>query len=205
MFTQALLLNGVDDLISDAFIDTNGTALASHAIAPVNIPATSWTAGNGTFTIQSNICTGATHTGGIANAFCNPGKINNTVTATVNMPTSGGLAGGVGITTRLTDLNNYILAYIDPVIVDPAGLYLYINSAGVFTQQAFTAFSFANNTNYVLSVSASGNLITASVQGAVSASFSTATFNTNTKVGIYEDGPVGNVGKQFKSFNVTNP
>ena len=92
-------------LILDQFTDTNGTALASHTIAPTNTPATSWTDVVGSWEIQSNKAKIGGSGSGQNPVVVDAGAADVSVTATVTL----GASGDIGIIVNYQDGSNYYL------------------------------------------------------------------------------------------------
>jgi hypothetical protein len=171
---------GPTTLISDTFTDTDATALASHTIAPTNTPATSWSALGGSFTIQSNLASNTTPSGGVTDAVVDAGDADVTITAIVRR--SG--AADCGIIARATDVNNYLL--LDLLLAGTVKLYR--KEAGSYNELASVAQTFSVDTDYTLKFVVSGTALTGYVDD-VEKVTATSSFNqTEDKHGIWVAG-----------------
>lgn len=169
-------------LISDTFTDTNSVDLASHTIAPTNIPATAWTVRAGTWQIQSN--RGTTTTGAAnGHATLNSGVGDVVITAKVVNNGSAGQANDSGIVVRWGSTNAFFRISINAAddvirIVERAG--------GSNTVVATTSVTIATGTEYTIVVTCSGSTISATLDGANAVSYALATANQASGIhGIY--------------------
>jgi predicted outer membrane repeat protein len=183
---------GPTTLILDNFTDANSTALTSHTIAPTNTPATSWSALELTYEIQSNR---AQNSGGaIASTYCDSAAADGTITSIVRR--SG--AVDCALAFRITDANNYWLADLQA-----AGAFkLFNKAAGSYNEIATTAVTFTDATDYTIKVILNGTSIKAYVNDANELTTTSAVRQTETKHGLWKAG-AGGAGI-FDDFTVTN-
>jgi hypothetical protein len=106
-----------------------------------------------------------------------------------------------GLVARLSDdANNWLVATTSTT----ANVRIFQEEAGAFTLRATGAFAWANATTYRIRVVCSGTTISAYVNGALVASYASATFNQlATRFGLRENTPSNQVG--FDNFRVTRP
>jgi predicted outer membrane repeat protein len=183
---------GPTTLILDNFNDANSTALTSHTIAPTNTPATSWSALELTYEIQSNR---AQNSGGaIASTYCDSAAADGTITSIVRR--SG--AVDCALAFRITDANNYWLADLQA-----AGAFkLFNKAAGSYNEIATTAVTFTDATDYTIKVILNGTSIKVYVDDANELSTTSAVRQTETKHGLWKAG-AGGAGI-FDDFTVTD-
>jgi hypothetical protein len=182
---------GPTTLISDTFTDTNGTALASHTIAPTNTPATSWTVGEGTGTTEGNR---ARIAGAVCSANCDAGIADGTIQATVRRSGTSDNA----VMFRYQDATNYWIADLQA-----AGAFkIFERNAGSFTERATAVATFSADTDYVVTVILNGTSIIARVDGANELTHTSTFLQSATKHGIWGARSSGNV--EFDNFSVTN-
>jgi len=150
--------------IHDTFTDTNGTAIASHTIAPVNIPAASWSNWVGAWDIQGNKANPATLTINVASATLQSGLANVQIDAniTIGQTTSANNLGQIVL--RYSDANNWWAIALG--ILSSAAVFTITKVvAGTGTGLASGVISISNNTTYSLSVTARGSVVTAIFNG----------------------------------------
>ena len=95
-FHRTLAAAGPVTLIHDEFTGADGTALTSHAIAPTNTPATSWTAVSGTWQIQSNTAQlVSTDPNATKSATVDAGVADAVVSVDMTIPAAGSFAAGI--------------------------------------------------------------------------------------------------------------
>ena len=164
--------------ISDTFTDTTGTNLTAHTIAPVNVPAASWSTPVGTWQIESN---SAEQTGtanakpGIAIVDAGNANLEVSVVATIPTPTAGhGVTGGVF--GRYSDANNFWRFVFDST--GPDMWFLQKRVAGTFTTVLSASVSWRGTTQTLAMSFSAGNLITVFANG-VSLGSTTDSFNSS--------------------------
>jgi hypothetical protein len=200
---------GATVVIQDSFTDTDGTAIASHVIAPTNTPGHSWVAAAGTWQIQSNkarkTATDTTHqvaTVDSGDADCtvtthqvatvDSGDADCTVSAdcTVQSSSFGGLA------LRAVDSTNNWVVQLDQA-GGMARLYEDLSVA-----RASTSLTLNAGTAYTVQAVLSGSTITVTINGGNSMSYGSATNHQSvTTHGLYSF----NISLDFDNFKVTNP
>ncbi|MGB8648864.1 MAG: hypothetical protein WCF84_26745 [Anaerolineae bacterium] len=172
LFGMPPIVAGAVTLILDQCTDTDGTPIASHAIGPTNVPATSWQSLTGTgVTIQSNK---ASTSGGVAELHvCDPGKAD--IDYSTDWTASGGQSG---VALRCTDASNYWRVWRG---IGATNINLDEVNATVVTNRG-TAAASGNGT---IRVVASGATITVYWNGTSMFSYTSATFNQGaTKAGL---------------------
>lgn len=174
-------------LVLDNFTDTNATALSAHSIAPTNTPATSWTNDEGTLEIQSNKARPSADTG-VRSSSVNAAVADCTITVVVRR---GNLGDG-GIKFRQQDSANY---WIADFLSSTNTFKLYEKNAGTYTERASTAITFTVNTDYTMQVVLSGNSIIATLNGGDTISFTSSSFASQTKHGLWVS--LGSDGTDF--------
>ncbi len=175
--------------ILDSFTDTNGTALASHAIAPTNLPGASWSVLAGSFNIQSNRANSANTTTGYA--VFDSGVADCTISCVIN-----GAATPIGIYVlfRVTDASNFWFAYVAP----GGNWILFKKVAGSNTNVA--SGTAPGTGDHTVNVTLSGNSISINWDGTNTLS-TTDSFNaTATKHGIGYDTATG---QRWDDFTVS--
>lgn len=172
---------GTTTIILDQFTDTNGTAIASHTIAPINKPATAWTAGTGTWDIQSNTA-GTTGNTARAHATLDTGKANYTITDTI---VPGATDVAFGIVFRYLNGLNYWRFFLNDT-ADTYSLEKY--ETGGSSIEATGAITVTPGDTYIIKVVANGPNVICFVNGAVLVTYATATFQqTNELVGMVQN------------------
>lgn len=177
-------------LILDQFTDTDATALESHTIAPTNTPAASWASDSGAMDINGNKARGTVLAGGLISYVCNSGVSDGVVSADVT-PVASGVTGLV--LRRNSNVNDWTLI----IDVDADLFRLYEHTTG-FTLRASTAATIVVGNTYALSATLSGTSIVATVDGANQISFSSSTYQTDTRHGLRDD----HTGGKFDNFKV---
>jgi hypothetical protein len=171
-------------LIYDTFTDTDGTAIASHTIAPTNIPATSWANGGITpFTIIGNQAGSTTVNANNAHAVCNPGIADCIITCDATASSTANNDNNVdGIAARWTSGGFYWRIGVHPF----RDLFLILErNNSVDTLRASTAMTITPGSTYAIVVTLSGSTISATCNGANAISYNGATMNqTVTRHGI---------------------
>lgn len=170
---------GPTTLILDQFTDTNGTAIASHTIAPTNVPATSWTAQVGTWQIQTNR---AQNIGGAANGHftSDAGVANCTISGDVTCPDqSTGVNQDTGLVARWSDASNYWRVGIN----EQDDLFRIVERATASnTSRASTSVTFGIGSTGAISAVFSAQSITATVNGANQITYGSAALNESATV-----------------------
>ncbi len=183
---------GIVTLILDQFTDTNGTALASHTIAPTNTPATSWTVDVGTFDVTSNEgrCTAAV--GFNAMAVVDAGVTDCTVTSKIKAGSSG------GVLVRYQDATHYWRIGFS-TFSNPDSFFITEYNAGNTTRASTTGVgNLSGSTFYTLSIVLLGTSITATLDGGNSITYSSSLFQAATKHGVHGDSAF-----TFDDFTIT--
>ena len=162
--------------IYDTFTGANTTALASHTIAPLNIPATSWTDDVAGLQITSNKF-GAT--GADKYSSCAAGVADGVISVVIRF-SDVSFTCGAGLVFRQSDVNNKFL-----LLAANNALTLYKDQAGAFTSLQTTAVTPSNNTDYTISVTLAGTSIQCAY-GALASFTVTNIFNQSaTRAGVY--------------------
>jgi hypothetical protein len=183
-------------LILDQFTDANGTALPSHAIAPTNVPGTSWSVDHSNYwDIQSDEADStAASAGSFGPAWCDAGQADVTIACDLESVT----ADNYGIVGRLQDASNYWLGMVHS---GDGTVRLYEVSAGTLVLRSSYALTVTGKQTIQLVLS--GTSLTLSVQGqSGSAGYTSSDFETNTKHGLYRN---NNAGDRWDNFQVTHP
>jgi hypothetical protein len=196
-FAFGLVNSTQQTLIVDNFVGTNGTALPSHAIAPTNTPGTSWTAQNGSYTIQSNkSSTTGTPTGPGAVATCDCGQATCTVSATVNLASA---TGNAGVLARYAAGAFYMAQYSGSS--NSFDIFEYNGSS--FVSRATTAASIDSN-NHAVVFSAAGSTLSATLDGGSLLIYGSASSNPSATVVGLRSNPQGSTNT-VSNFQVTSP
>lgn len=152
-------------IITDAFTDTNGTALDDHTPAPVNTISGRWRARAGGHEVQSNkAAAAAVGAAGFAISTICVGVPDYTISVTVNLA-AGETAAGVVVRMNPSDGSYY------RVVLSEAGNTLrliYHPPTGSGEVEGFrdsASVTVNASTNYVLTVTVSGGSITATGAG----------------------------------------
>lgn len=194
-----------DTKVNDSFTDTNGTALASHTIAPTNVPGNAWTniysASGRTIAVQSNrASSGPTNEGlyglevGTADVILSVvlRPMSTTIIQNVYLRLDA-LTDAVG-----TERSCWCLAFGN------GKFELYErNNSTPGTLRATTNLTTASGTDYTIRVVCIGNTITATVDGANQISYTGITTHlTSTKFGLKVNGGGASaaVADDFKVF-----
>lgn len=176
--------------LSDTFTDTNGVALASHAMDVGG----GWTVRQGAGTIQGNrlrSTAGATQTLFTASAGVADGVIQVTV-----IPAA---TGAPGVLFRYADLLNFWYCRAS----DTGNNFTVVEcNAGVFTTRATASVAVAAGTSYVITVTLRGAEVTATLDGANTLSYGAATLNQSSVLhGLTE---AAAMASEFDAFTVTD-
>lgn len=164
--------------VLDNFTDTNGTALASHTIAPTNTVGASWTTPAGGWAIQSNKAQN-TGTADLAadQAILDFGSADVTITAVCQTAD----ASTVGILFRASGTADFWVAIIDPA--NDLVRLLDVTGGGVASVDDGAA-TLAPATDYTLQVVLSGTSITVKLDGATAVTKTSAVRQAVTKCGL---------------------
>lgn len=182
--------SGVTTVILDQFTDTNGTALASHTIAPTNVPATSWSVAEGTptVTIQTNKAQSTSSSDGIL--WLDSGVSDCTITCDVDPIANG----NSGIYFRCTAANaSWMARWQQGATMQ---LQIYERNPG-YTLRANTALAGADGEAYTMTIVLSGTSIAVTVN-ATTVNYTSATNQAATKHGLYVGGANGATWDNFK-------
>jgi len=165
-------------LIHDQFTDTNGVHLHDHAVSPVNVPSATWTDVESVATIQSNraYCSAAT----VQTCYLDTGIADALIEASVSTVAAAHYYSG--ILFRCTDSThnwrariNYNSLSFDIVEVN-----------GSLTVRASAYVGYSGGVEYPISVTFSGQNISATFSGTTTITYNSATMNqTVTKHGVY--------------------
>ena len=169
-------------LIYDTFTDTNGTAIASHTIAPTNTPSATWANSAAGWQIQSNKL--KLVSGGDVWCYVNAGVADCTIEADLTTATTGD--SYLGIVLRYTNTSNFwnVQARID----GGGNRWLITEIASGSATTRATGGTTANATTYQVKIVLSGTTITLYVNGVLTASYASATSNqTATRFGAYNN------------------
>jgi len=173
---------GVEKLVLfDQFTDADDTSLDAHIIAPLNIPAATWSEVSGDWRIASNKADPTGDSPGTLqwDAVVDVGVSNYKITGTINLGASGsGSECGFVVRYNTTDDTHYAVMFYSAAIRIRAW------TGAAFSTLVTVPTTLLGNTNYYFEVSVKGASITALVNG-VSASYTSATVNSgSTVVGI---------------------
>lgn len=164
--------------ILDQFTDTDGTELPSHAIAPTNTPATSWLTAQVDAAVASNLITIQTNKAKLAVAIESESSCDALVADVIVTTDIVPASGYEGLCARLSDSSHFWMARWN----QPSSLIeLYEHTAG-WTLRASTAL--AGSGAYTMMWTLTGTSHTVTVN-AVDLAYSSATYQTNTRFGIY--------------------
>jgi hypothetical protein len=187
----AMVGGGVAALrILDTFTDTNGVRLASHTVAPTNIPGSAWVEAQYTWDIQGNRASSLQVISATHIAVIESGVSNCVISATLNMTTVA------TILFRYLDTNNFWVARLDVLV---GTFTLYECNAGAYTLRATKSMSILISTDYLVVVTLSGASIKATIDGANEISYSSSLHQANTKHGLSADYALAT----FDNFTVT--
>lgn len=176
-------------LIYDTFTGANGTALTAHA-PDINTPGGAWVQINGTWTIQSNRASVA----GDGNVRIAAGVSNyslSVIAVAVSATSAAGLTGRVQDSSNLWAIQ----------IVNSTNVFRIAEvNGGVTTVRATTSVTISDGVSYTMAGTFNGATITATLDGANSLSYGSATFlQTDPDVGLR----AGNDTCTFDDFTVT--
>jgi hypothetical protein len=183
-----LLMGGgrpkVNYLIRDYFTDADTTAIASHTIAPVNIPAASWTAVNGAGTttaiINSNTCVKTATNNDHGVVVLDHGITTYRLQVDI-VPDSLAVNPG-GLAARYVDGNNFVGLRIRP---DTSKIELYKRVSGTFTLLDDDPASFSVGVAYTLTLDVSPTVLTGYLNGVALVTANDTTNASSTKSGLW--------------------
>jgi hypothetical protein len=194
---SALVAGGTSTVLQDNFVDTNGTTLTAHVM---NV-GPGWTVPQGTWVINSNLADASVigasaPTGAWAVAQAN--QANVTISANVVPQSSTDNCGLVVRYSALTDLWE-----IEVNTGSSSNFTIQQRSSGSWTQRAAGSVTINAGTSYAVQAIASGQNISATINGGNQISYGSATANqTATQHGIV----AGTANTEtFGSFLVTSP
>jgi hypothetical protein len=189
---------GTTTYLLDHFTDANGTQLTSHTMDT----GPGWTQYEGTAANCTIISNQADLPDNPDTLASDAGGGHSDVTESVKAIVQGGNVGNgdqFGLVGRLTDANNYWLLMLD----GNGNWVIYEKSGGSFTSRASTTLTVSSGT-FTLQGVYSGATITATVNGAHSINYSSATSNqTATKFGLRSVNSSG-AHEKFDDFQVTS-
>lgn len=165
--------------IRDEFLGTDGVALWSRAIAPLNTPGASWAqSGAAIWVIYQNQTRMAS---GVSHGHCkiNTGRADCILTADVKTFLGSGVsdpAGDVGLVVRLSDTTNFWMVSLNRT----ANVFRIVErNAGIDTVRATVGFTVGVGFNTILAQLA-GSTISATVNGGNAISYANATLNQSS-------------------------
>lgn len=192
----------VTTLVSDTFTDTDGTSLATHTIAPINVPGTAWTLNNFGFAINSNM---ANPTGGYnlaPNAIATVDAGQADVTVTVQVVFNHNNVTDSGIVCRYVDNNNFWIATLN---ISNGTFSIYERLAGSFVLRVQASLTVTIGTTYTIQMIASGSSLSATVNGGSGLAWSSTDFQTATRHGIRTADNSSSTANTFDNFTITHP
>jgi len=166
-------------LISDALTDTDGVAIASHVIGPINNPGVSWANGAGTYFISSNRAKLAASVPGGHFVCGNCGYANVTVSADVTTTAMGpggynNFGNGPGVVLRWVDAVRHWRIELN-YFYSTIKILEFINTGSYVERASAPTITIVPGTFYRVSATASGTSITATVNGGNIVSYASAT------------------------------
>lgn len=161
-------------LVRDEFTDANGTALTAHTIAPVNEPATDWTAGVGTFQIQSNKAEGNSDADN-DQTWCDAGDADVSVSADAT-PSHTDIANAAhpSLLLRGTDATHNWVTILQSALDQ---VRIYENTGTGYVERAVGAVALDSGATYAFKAVLSGQTITVYVAEAQVATYGSAASN----------------------------
>ena len=155
--------SGPTTLLSDTFTDTNGVSLDAHMM---DVGA-GWTlVAAAVVEVQSNRAEVQNSNEGIAHA--DAGQADVTMTATINLGTSG----TTGLSARLLNQQNYWLIGIST----SNAFSIFERSGGTYTSRASSAPSISAGVDYAMSAVTLGSTISATLDGGNDINYASASF-----------------------------
>lgn len=183
--------SGPQTIIEDTFTEGSNTALASHVIAPVNVPASSWVESVGAWTVfAASDLTASDGTGG-SRASVQSNVSDGTITVNIKVQTAGGPAQGIAFRWQ-TSTDYWYLAWDSTnqlYLVDPGG-----------TTRDTDALTLTAGNVYQFKVILNGTSITGICEG-VTVTFASADNQTETIHGM-RAGASSSV--EFDDFKITD-
>lgn len=177
--------SGSKVLVKDLFTDDDDTVLTNHT-PDIDTVGNGWVAGSTSWTIDTN----AALTPSAANRqymWIDSGATDVIITATLTIP--GTWTSSVGLIARLKD-GDECWFYIAHSSTGEARIYT--DSAGFSLEDQSSGVVFTAGNSYDLKVVVSGNAHTMYVDSVQQAAVaSDASFNTQTNVGLWTNGPTG--------------
>lgn len=185
-------------IILDQFTDTDGVILPNHAIAPTNTPGAVWTTAafmGGDLAISSNVA--ADLAGGAKVSHLNSG-VSDCVISVNLMNLTAFRYFGLAFRTKgfVADVNNNY--WRADLYTNGNTLRIVERNAGVETIRATAVMTVTQNVYYTLTVTLSGQTITATV-GSTTISYGSAAFQaTSVYHGLY-----GIADSRWDNFQIT--
>jgi hypothetical protein len=171
---------GKTTIIEDIFTDTAATSLNLHTITPTNTPATAWTEAIGDWKIGTNKAATVTNTDySIATVDAGIANVTISVDAISNSVVTNELSRAAGIILRYTNASNYWAVVINP---NTDHFMIIEKNNGTETVRAQATVTLEVATSYALSCTASGQSITATLDGANDISYNSAALNETVTV-----------------------
>lgn len=178
-------------LLSDTFTDTNGTALTSHTMDVGG----GWTAGTGTFQVQSNAAKKTASSGIHDGVWADAGQADVSLSVDITWQALGDRSLGAAL--RVTDGTNrweaYYYAGTDKIQLDE------VTTGSNTTRASASAVGIASGNTYSLTASTSGTSLSVSLNGKT-ASYTSSSYQTNTKFGLLD---YNDTVSSFDNFLVT--
>lgn len=188
--------------ILDNFTDADATALASHAIAPTNVPSTSWVVDGGAFIISANR---AQSNGGATQHVADLDSSRANVTIDCDCTNGGDVSIGEWSNVLLRWTNNSNFWYVGDRYNGVSSFLFAITevNAGVATIRASVVIANPSSETHAIQVVATGAVITATRDGGSSISYNSATLNqTAVRHGLFEKRQTGSNKCKWDNFKV---
>lgn len=173
-------------LILDQFTDTDGVSLSSHTIGPTNTPATSWTVLQGTADINANHAR-KTSIGTNLYARVDAGQADVTVQVDAHPFDSAGQYAW-DVIGRVQDVDNLWLL---EVYTGDNTVRIYEKISGSYTSRASASLTLTADTTHTIKLVFSGTSIQGWVDGVQYVSFTSSSYQSQTKHGIRIAGAEG--------------
>ena len=185
-------------LMSDSFTDTDAVTLPNHTPTYRHDSVTaSWVDNDVGITIESNKASDNDVTGA---STIDVGNAN--VTLAVTMIIQGGGNGFNGLAFRLQDATHF---WIDGCDVVNDKVTIWENNGGVWAERGGNAngsFNFTAGETRTISITVNGTSISVSIDDVVSATATSAVFQTETKHGLYNDAVAGGTDATWDELSI---
>ncbi len=175
--------------VSDTYTDTNGTLITSHT-PNVDVSGAGWQNDLNApqFVIQSNKIVMATAFGSQIYTTVDSQHADITLTTDITVP--GASTYIQGVLFRFTDTSNYWQTFLRYDGGSPYIQMVAVCGGSAVVNDSSTTISLAGGATTTLTITTSGNTVTAAVTGGEHGSWTNSCQNTATRVGItgYTDG-----------------